>query len=331
MERIWFNHWFSTAYHFINMLKEDGYYVIATNQRDTCVYKTVADEFYLEEEMDDEDYLKWALQFVQEHNIDVFFVKKHMDVVVKNIVKFEILGTKVICEKEEEMYDLLQDKMATMDYFKPLNICNIPEMRVVTNVHDFAKTYQDLKQKYEKICIKYNKDEGGQSYKLIDDKFPSIERITDECKPTYSYGFVYDCLKSVDTFPELIVMPYLDGREVSVDCLEINNKLIAIPRYKLTNRVTKLSLDKNIIDIANEMHKHVRLTTPYNIQFRYDKGDLYLLEINTRLAGGAWKSKYLGCEFPNLAVKKELGKECKCPKFEKQEINLSNIENCVDL
>ena len=77
--RVWVSHWFSTAYHLIESFKECGAYVIATNYRDTSVYKTNADEFYLEEEITNpEEYLAFCLGFCKEHSIDLFFPRKHL-------------------------------------------------------------------------------------------------------------------------------------------------------------------------------------------------------------------------------------------------------------
>ena len=63
---IWFNHWFSTAYYFIEQAKALGNYVIATNQRDTCVYYK---EVYYETISDyqqalDEGYTRIMMRYV---------------------------------------------------------------------------------------------------------------------------------------------------------------------------------------------------------------------------------------------------------------------------
>lgn len=330
--KIWFNHWFSTAYHFIDMLKEKGYYVVATNERETCVYKENANEFYLEPVFENKDeYLNWCLDFCKKHNIKIFFVKRNMDIIVKNIHLFEEKNIKVICENDYEKYSLLQNKYKTMEYFKELNICNVPEMKIVNTISEFKQVYKEMSQKYDNLCIKYNIDEGGQSYKLISDREPNLDRISENNGLVYSYDYICKCLESVENFKDLVIMPYLNGTEISIDCLGFGNDLLAIPRYKLNNRVTKLDMDEELIHIAKQFYNALKLNGPFNIQFRYHNNVLYLLEINTRLSGGSWKAKYIGCEFPNLCVDKFLGKLTKFPKVTKKEVNLSNIESVVEL
>ena len=141
--RVWFNHWFSTAYHFIDMLKEKGYYVIASNERETSVYQTNANEFYLEPIYDKDLYLDFCIDFCKEHKIDVFFPKKGMDIIIKNLHKFG--NVKVICETDLNKYELLQDKVKTGEWFTKKKICKVPEMHLCTNVYEFKFWYQRMK------------------------------------------------------------------------------------------------------------------------------------------------------------------------------------------
>ena len=330
---IWFNHWFSTAYHFIDMLKEKGYTIIATNERPTCVYKMNADKFYLEPVFEDKnDYLKLCLEFCEKENINVFFPKRNLDIITKNLKLFQSKNIVVICEEDYALYDLLQSKVDTMIYFYNNDIkVNLPEMTIVNNVEDFKNEYARLIKKYPKLCVKYNKDEGGQSYKLITDRLPNINRISENYGLAYSYEYIVECLSSVQYFDDLIIMPYLEGEEVSVDCLGLEDDLIAIPRYKLSNRVTRLVLEKDLIEIAKDFYKKSKLKGPFNLQFRYSNNELYLLEVNTRLSGGSWKAKYMGCEFPVLCVEKYLNKLQQLPKLDIDYIDISNIESAVVL
>lgn len=324
---IWFNHWFSTAYHYIRELKSKGYYVIASNQRDTCVYKTVASEFYIEPNYQGNEYLEWALNFVKEHKVDIFFVKKNMDVIQKNLDKFDVIGVKVVCERGD-IYNILQDKFKTMQLLQDTGLC--PEMYIVNNVKDFKDAYQALRDKYEKVCIKYNKDEGATSYRLISDKSQGIE-ILDTPSNSIPYDYICACLSSVHWFNDLIVMPYLKSPEISIDCLQADNGLIAIPRYKMSNRITRIDLNDAMIKTAEEIQSIIKLEMPYNVQLRWLGDKLQLLEINTRLSGGAWKDRYVGCNFPDLVVDKLMGKECIWERGKKTTIDLSNIESCVEI
>ena len=52
-KRIWFNHWFSTAYYIIEMIKKNPYYgieVIGSSELPVSVIKGICEEWYSEPE-----------------------------------------------------------------------------------------------------------------------------------------------------------------------------------------------------------------------------------------------------------------------------------------
>lgn len=331
--RIWFNHWFSTAYHFIDMLKPNNT-IIASNERTTCVYRMNADEFYVEPTFKDEnDYIDWCLNFCKSFNIDIFFIKRGMATAVKRHDEFDKINVKLIAEDDYVKFELFNDKIQTAEFFRQHNICKVPEMKTVTTLEQFKHEYAELSLKYDSLCIKYNHDEGGQSYKLIKTRMPKLSRISENNGLVYSYEYICACLQEYNTFPELIIMPYLNGTEISIDCIALNSKLIAIPRYKLSNKVTKFDMDKHLISIAEKFQEKAELSGPYNLQFRYHNGELYLLEVNTRLSGGSWKAHFIGCDFPVLCVNKVTNTPIDTVKLKAnfKNIELSNIESVVEL
>lgn len=325
--RILFNHWFSTAYYFIENAKNLGHYVISTNERESCVYKMNSNEFYLEPVLNDEDYLQWALDFCDNHNIDIFFCKRHSNIISLHKSLFKCI---VIVEDYDNIVKF-ESKLNTMEFFKKYNICNTPELYVVNNYDDFICKYSYLKNKYHEICMKLDIDEGGQSFKRI---ISSNFSYNDLFSSSISESLLLNTIKTKNNFENIILMPYLSGTEYSIDCLNTNNGLIAIPRYKLSNRITQINNDKKLIDIAKSFQQYSNLNSAYNIQFRNDEnGKLYLLEVNTRLSGGSWKNNIIGVDFIDLIIKKELCIDIDVEKIYNNFniVNVSNIENMIIL
>ncbi len=62
MIRIWFNHWFSTAYSIIQLIKKDesDFQIIGSNEREQAVYKKVCDEWHIEPVLKDEGEGSWS-------------------------------------------------------------------------------------------------------------------------------------------------------------------------------------------------------------------------------------------------------------------------------
>lgn len=59
----WFNHWFNTAYHLINMIKDDTNNeldIIGISTNYSVIYKT---------------YVDFCIEFFKEHNVNIFVQK----------------------------------------------------------------------------------------------------------------------------------------------------------------------------------------------------------------------------------------------------------------
>lgn len=74
MVRIWMNHWFSTAYNIVNLIKQDDpeFFVIGSNENVGSPIRTVCDEWYHEPTLKDDTYVDYCVEFCREHYVDVF-------------------------------------------------------------------------------------------------------------------------------------------------------------------------------------------------------------------------------------------------------------------
>ena len=67
MIRVWFNHWFSTSYRLIELMKEDAdeqVCVIGSNRQKDSVIQLVCDEWYEEPDISGEAYIDFVWDFV---------------------------------------------------------------------------------------------------------------------------------------------------------------------------------------------------------------------------------------------------------------------------
>ena len=105
-----------------------------------------------------------------------------------------------------------------------------------------------------------------------------------------------------------MIMPFLPDEEISVDCLDTDQGMIAIPRVKDSSRIERVEYRDDILNTCTEFLKHFPLSNPCNVQFKYLEGVPYLLEVNTRMSGGIQMSCAVsGINIPNIAVNKLLG------------------------
>ena len=311
MARVWLNHWFSTAYFIIGLMREENpdFTFIGSNENPESPIMKVCDEWYQEPEMKSKDYVDFCLEFCREHSVDVFMPRRGMVEISRNKDRFTELGVRVMVDEYPQV-SLLNDKAAAYDYFREQGIGKVPDYAIVTNVADFEAAYAALEKKYGWVCFKFVHDEGGKSYRLIDNARRGYPALFKKLTTRMTYAEAVDALAERESFSPLMVMPYLPGSEISVDCLKTAQGTIMIPRVKDYSRIERIRYDEEILSTCGELLQAIPLECPCNIQFKYLDEVPYMLEVNTRMSGGTHLSCLAsGVNIPDIALNKLLGVE----------------------
>jgi carbamoylphosphate synthase large subunit len=299
--------------------------VIATNKQEDSVIQKVCDEWYPEPLSEGDEYIQECLQFCKEHKVDVFVPRRNMTQISENRQRFQEIGVKVMVD-DNKILKLLNDKAATYDFFKDCGEISIPQYHMVNTVQEFEQAYRELKKNCDQVCVKFVKDEGAMSYRRIIEQTDRFQRLRVYQGAEMTYGDYVAALGEVERFNDLMVMPYLPGKEISVDCLNTEQGLIAVPRFKSSSRHEQIRFDKEILKMSRIIMEKTNLQYPCNIQFKIKDDIPYLLEINTRMSGGL----QMTCEaekinIPNIALHKVLGRKTEW-YFEPVERTVSYIE-----
>ena len=327
MIRIWFNHWFSTAYNIINLIKSEvgDFIIIGSNEHSQSPIRKVCDEWYQEPVLKGDEYVSYCLEFCKVHNIDVFLPRREMIQISKRKELFTQLGVKVLVD-DYQYVSLFNDKAKTYEALSPTDIVNIPDFYVVNSSDMFFEAYQTLSRKYRWVCYKFVHDEGGKSFRLIDNSKKGYTSLFKKQTTRISYD---DCITALDErkqFASIMVMPFLPDEEVSVDCLNTKSGLIAIPRVKDYSRIERIFYDQTIIEACKRILSLYPLEYPCNIQFKYLNGTPYFLEVNTRMSGGVQMAcSAAEVNIPGIAVKKLLGIENEW-KINQRECSVTHVE-----
>lgn len=310
--RIWFNHWFSTAYHLIGLMRQgtgEELTVVGSGSNSAAVYRQACDEWYGEKELPDEEYVNFCLDFCREHAIDVFVPRRGLVAIANSAERFGRAGVKLLLEKNGPMVTLLDDKLQTYAFFADRIPAIMPAYREVHDIGEFDRACEDLKADGIRLCYKLAADEGARSFRVLDDSIESIQALYAKPGTKVTYRAAHEILSGYDFRIPMIVMQYLSGADVSVDCMETATGRIIIPRFKV-GRFHEVKPDADIIRYCNEIMDLIRFDMPANIQFKMDNGKPYLLEINPRMSGGLQLSCLAtGINMPAAALRKCIGKE----------------------
>ncbi|MBR6924030.1 MAG: hypothetical protein IKH50_05785, partial [Oscillospiraceae bacterium] len=117
---IWFNHWFTQAYNFIELIKQDPRnYVIASAKKVPFAFGASADERYPEPTgISGEDYVEWCLDFCRKHSVDVFFAKRFRADIEKHLDRFVKEGIHVVADGNAEQNRMLDSKFESCNFMK---------------------------------------------------------------------------------------------------------------------------------------------------------------------------------------------------------------------
>lgn len=310
--RVWFNHWFSTAYHLINLIRDDNpdFYFIGTNKNDYAVYKIACDEWYREpEKISDADYVDFCVNFCREHAVDIFVPRRNLTAIAQRLDDFG--DVKVLIGRNASLMKILDDKVATYEFFVANGLDEIiPPYKIATTFDEFTAAYDALKTSSNRICYKLTADEGAMTFRVIDDSIENISALHNMPNMKVTRAAAQKILSRYDFKIPMLVMPYLSGREVSVDCLTTARGNIIVPRFKTNQRYSEIKFDDAIMNVAEKILSLMKFDVPINIQFRLDAERLYLLEINPRMSGGLQLSCLgAGINIPAVAISQLLGIE----------------------
>lgn len=311
MIRTWMNHWFSTAVNIIDLMKkgEPRIHLICSSEHELSVIQNAADEWFREPVLRDSEYVDFCLDFCREHGVQVFIPRRGMVSISEQRERFEQAGVRVMVDRYE-MVSLLNRKDQAFRFFAEQGIGAVPDYFIVRTADEFTKACEALSEKYERVCFKFVRDEGGKSYRLIDNQRKGYAALFKKQTTRITMAEAVAALSERETFAPVMVMPYLPGDEVSVDCLNTSRGLIMLPRVKGPEKYEVFRFDQEITALCERFQAAAGLECPYNIQFKYLDGIPYFLEVNTRMSGGV----QMGClaggvNLPQIAFRKLLGED----------------------
>ncbi|WP_028544488.1 ATP-grasp domain-containing protein [Paenibacillus taiwanensis] len=336
MTKIWFNRWFSVAYHYIHMIRsnpdQQPFVFYGTHPDPNHMHLQACDYAFVEPTVKGAEYVQFCLDFCKQHSIDIFIPRLHMYDIAEQIERFEAIGTKVMVCKDLTLLHQLMNKHLFYEALQHTDIVTLPAYRVVNTAAQFKQAYEELTSEGNKVCFKPTSSEGGMGFRIIAERSNRLEEMYGWVTLKTSFEDAYQAFASKDWFDDIMVMELLEGDEYSIDCLSSaeGELLTAIPRRKSTGRVYELEKVPALLDIAERVAARYRIPYVFNIQVKYNKGIPKLLEINPRMSGGLYISCLSGINIPYLAVKEIQGQPFDVPK-PKFDLQISYIEQPIVL
>lgn len=302
--RIWFNRTFATNYWLMAMLRgnPDGVElkIYGTHSDGDSPVLQGVDHAELEPALPEDAYVDWALNFCERHGIEIFLPRYRIELIAEAEERFAALGVKVLASSSTALR-LFEDK--NLSYRAALESgVPVPPWRVASSAEGFERALSSLREELEpgdRVVIKPTVGVGARGFRILDESRQTIDGLLDRTVTVSSREIIDGYSHSEEiggNLPELMLLPYLEDPELSVDCLSDGNGelLKMIPRAKIGRQRVFSAEYPEALELVANLYEGRGLRYITNTQLRWWRGSLVLLETNTRPAGGLYATELTG-------------------------------------
>ncbi|MFB7858944.1 ATP-grasp domain-containing protein [Rhodococcus qingshengii] len=267
-------------------------------------------------DVSDEEYGTWAIEFVRTHGITIAMPTTRMAALDNVSDELRHLGC-ITMSPPAHIDRLLDSKSATYRELAELGF-EVPKHFVVDSSVAFRDAVWAIQDMGHTACVKPDTGFGASGFRIITKETSLIREVQDMDhilaypKPAmwmeeYAQVLVR-ATKLGQKIRPLIVMPYMDGPEISVDTVATHTgePIVSVPRTK-TRWYREFHAPDEAVATAQGITRSLALPYLTNVQFRHLDGRPVLLEINPRPSAGTFHSQYTGVNLYWEAVKVALG------------------------
>lgn len=321
---VWLNRNYATTVHFIAQLRANPdarHVTVIGSHRDLSSPMLAAcDLAFAEPELTGAAYADFALEFCRAHGVDVFLPVHEQLAIARAAARFVAAGVALIVPPAAAI-EVLADKAATYRTVArdPATVDLVPPFREVASSDEFEAAVRKLSDAAptERLVVKPVDGVGATGVRILSETPPGLAQLTGPVGHGATVQDFVQALKTAEStgvpVPRLIVMPYLDEPEISVDVFaDAGSTLVAVPRCK-AGRKRSLEAPAGVLEAARTLVARFGLDGLVNVQFRMRDGRPVLLEINTRPAGGLYQTALAGVNLPWAAVSRALGESIGMP------------------
>ncbi|WP_380278361.1 ATP-grasp domain-containing protein [Kitasatospora purpeofusca] len=255
-------------------------------------------------------YVAFALDHCARHRIDVFVPRLHQLAISLHRQEFEAVGTALACPPATAIaaFASKADGYAAMtDAGLPT-----PPWWLVRTAGDLVDAVDRIESAGLTACLKPASGAGGEGFRVLTREPFGLHRLAgwDSRVQVDQVAAALDraAREDPDAATELLVMPFLDGPEVSVDCLaDLDGTLLAGVGRSKHRRRRSFTTAPRYLEPARRLVEATGMAYLSNVQFRHLHGEPVVIDVNTRPSGGLHQLRLCGLNLPWNAVQLALG------------------------
>ncbi|MER6394484.1 MULTISPECIES: ATP-grasp domain-containing protein [unclassified Kitasatospora] len=306
--RVWLNRTYAENVFFIEQLRAAPrpVRIHATHVDADSPVLAAADHATLEPgDLPPDAYVAYALDYCARHAIDVFLPRLNQLAISLHHQEFEAIGTALVCPPATAIaaFDSKADGYAAIAAAG----LPTPPWWLVRSADDLLAAVDRIESAGLTACLKPASGAGGEGFRMLTREPFGLHRLAG-WDSRVQVDQVAAALAAADEPADLLVMPYLEGPEISVDCLgDRDGTLLAAVGRSKHRRRRSFTTAPRYLEPTRRLIESVGMSFLSNVQFRHLAGEPVVIDVNTRPSGGLHQLRLCGLNLPWNAVQLALG------------------------
>ena len=280
--------------------------VLASHRRDRPEITSVAHVSFVEPE-DRGERIEWVIRTALEYSVKVVVVGRVGGAYEAHRGDFEAAGlTLVTGGVNARTFELVDDKARFTSEAERVGLPCIPATTV--------KTADELRAAYDafspsgEVCIKPVVGIYGQGFWRFKTGVDPFRCFANPDARQVDFDTYHRVFGAAPDREPMLVMPYLPGRECSVDMVCEGGKVVAFVGRRKSDVHQSFERFTPATDLAISAAEHFGCDGIVNVQTRDDaSGNPHLLEINPRYSGGIGYTRETGINLAGIFATRRLG------------------------
>lgn len=255
---------------------------------------------------DDSERIAWVISQAQKHAIEIILAGRAGQLYESHRKEFETAGLQLVTGVLSlDTFHNVDDKSIFTREALNAGLACIPAI-TVTSMDELIGAYQQLSENGP-VCVKPAHGIYGQGFWQLDDGTDPFRCFSSsDARQVNAAVFASAYGQSVNPRP-LLVMPYMQGSECSVDMVCEGGVAVAYVGRRKQGLMQTFSREGAAIELAINAAKHFCCDGIINVQTRDDaNGNPHLLEINLRYSGGIGYTRETGVNLPGIFATRRL-------------------------
>ena len=254
-----------------------------------------------------EGYTTWLINAANIEHADIVIPYRHRHALSAHKEEFTQAGLRLLTCGTHEVMFLVEDKTKLLRKAQTLGIRISPfqDWEDAEGLESSLKHFASGAEVGGQLCIKPAHGIYGEGFKILFDEQAenAFAIAVKDQRPHMSVQALKRIVKDAATLPRMMTMPFLPGRERSVDFACLEGRLLGAVTREKNGPMQHVGHNSEAASIAELLVSALGLSGLANLQTLEGADGLqYLLEVNSRAAGGIGMTAFSGVNLPGILI-----------------------------